>query len=169
MDKKCCAPSLGFLVFVLYAGQKAALVFAEVSGFKPGWVVKVAYNSGVYLMDNTRWISNYINFFYNIWWIFLSDGYYWLFVMCLVGPECSPSTSLGLSGACWGLPKAWSVIFSNCWLLTHLQCETPGWFIEAGTSNQPLKWIFFAGKDTRSFMPLNNLHQFLWTEFSLCR
>lgn len=122
-------------------------------------------SDGYYQMD----IKLYFFFFDNIWWIFLSDGYYWLFVMCLVGPECSPSTSLGLSGACWGLPKAWSVIFSNCWVLTHLQCETPGWFIETGTSDQPLKWIFFAGKGTRSFMTLNNLHQFLWTDFSLCR
>lgn len=49
VGENCCAPSLGF-VFVLYPGQKAALVFAKpkLSGFRPALVVKLAYNSRVY-------------------------------------------------------------------------------------------------------------------------
>jgi len=40
------APSLGF-VFMLCPGQKVALMFAKpkLSGFEPGCIVKLAYNS----------------------------------------------------------------------------------------------------------------------------
>lgn len=70
------------------------------------------------------------------------------------------------SGAGWDLPKVCSLIFSCCWVLTHPQCETPGQFIQTGTSNL---WNegFFTEKDTRDFITLNNLHQFL-CKISLC-
>lgn len=95
--------------------------------------------------------------------------HFWLFVICLVGLECSLSTSLGPYGGLLGSPQRLESNFlpllgANISSVHESKVVHWNWYIKSASEME-----FSAEEDTRNFVTLNNLHYFLWTNFSLCR